>query len=473
MTQVAVVGAGLTGLAAAYYLEQSYDGLEIDLYDPQPHVGGWIRTDTSRNLVIEGGPDSFLATKPDLVALCEALGLGNRLIGTNSQVRGAYIYWNHRFMPIPEGIQTGVPTKAKPVLASPLLSLTGKVALAKDFVLLRGTTGDQSLGHFLRRRFGNQIVDRLAAPMLSGIFAGDIDQMSLKATFPHLLEAEQQARSVYVGSKRRKPAPPSPYLKRYHSVFLTTDQGLQQIPEAIAQHLKHSHLLLNNGVEKVEPIAGGGFTVYGMQGAKRYDAVIMTTPAFVSARALPFLPDAATNILQSIPYADLAVIGAAYHSEDVPMKTDKTGFLVPHQTGLRMTAVTWVSSKWRYPHVDPLFVLRAFYGRATENILTLSDDELLNLYYDEIKKTMGISHAAEYQRVFRIPKGMPQYIVGHLDRMQQLHQYLQAWPQLFLLGAFEGGVGMPDRVHQALVMAQAFGPRMGLEPKSAAEQGLQ
>ena len=467
MTQVAVVGAGLTGLAAAYYLEQQHADVHIDLYDAQDRAGGWIRTDTEHNLVIEGGPDSFLATKSDLVELCEAVGLGTQLMGTNSRVRGAYIYWHNHFYPIPDGIQTGVPTKAKPVLASPLLSVAGKVALTKDFLLARGPAADQSVGHFLRRRFGNEIVDRLAAPMLSGIFAGDIDQMSLQATFPHLLAAEQQSRSVYLGSKHRKPPPPSPYVQRYHSIFLTLGKGLQGITEAVAGSLRQTALHLGVPVKAVDPAPGRRWTVQSAEGSRVYDAVVMTTPAGVTASVLPFIPPQATEILMGIPYANLAVIGAAYRSEDVPMKTDKTGFLVPQQAGLRMTAVTWVSSKWHYPHVEPLFVLRAFYGRATEDILRLDDAEILRLYDTEIRRTMGIAKPAEYRTVFRIPQGMPQYLVGHLERMERLHRELEPWPSLFVLGAFEGGVGMPDRVRQAKVMAEQFGQRMGLASRAA------
>jgi oxygen-dependent protoporphyrinogen oxidase len=212
------------------------------------------------------------------------------------------------------------------------------------------------------------------------------------------------------------------------------------------------------------PAPGLGRSGAAAEGSRGYVGGLITTPAGVTASVLPFIPPQATEILTGIPYANLAVIGAAYRSEDVPMKTDKTGFLVPQQAGLRMTAVTWVSSKWHYPHVDPLFVLRAFYGRATEDILALDDAEILSLYDTEIRRTMGISKPAEYRTVFRIPQGMPQYLVGHLERMERLHRELEPWPSLFVLGAFEGGVGMPDRVRQAKLMAEQFGQRMGLAP---------
>ncbi|WP_082344088.1 protoporphyrinogen oxidase [Sulfobacillus thermosulfidooxidans] len=462
MMRVALVGGGLTGLSTAYYLERYYPEVSIDLFEADDQLGGWVRTDTDYGIVLEKGPDSFLATKPDLVELCESVGLGPHLIGTNPRVRGAYVFWRDRYYPIPDGIQTGVPTKAKPVLTSPLLSLTGKMALAKDFIMSKGPTTDQSLGHFLRRRFGNQIVDRLAAPMLSGIFAGDIDQMSLKATFPHLLAAEQQARSVYLGSKRRIPPPPNEFVQRYHSAFLTVDRGLEQIIHSLASALSRTHVLLSEPVQHIEPATHQKWSVISAKHQDEYDAVIMTIPAYATAKVLPFLPHEAQSILQNIPYANLAVIGAAYDPEDIPVKTDKTGFLVPKQSGLRMTAVTWVSSKWHYPHVAPLFVLRAFYGRSTENILEYDDDTLTQLFYREMERTMHIQHPAQYLRVFRIPKGMPQYIVGHLERIAELHQYLARFPGLFVLGAFEGGVGMPDRVKQAKDIAQTFGQQMGL-----------
>ncbi len=458
--RAAVIGGGLTGMSAAYFLETEYPDVSVDLYEASSDLGGWVKTDVSHNVVIEGGPDSFLASKPELVELCEQIGLAPRLMGTNPRVKGAYIYWNGHFHPIPDGIQTGVPTKAKPVLASSLLSLGGKIALTRDFIMPKGPAADQSLGHFLRRRFGNQIVDRLAAPMLSGIYAGDIDQMSLHATFPLLQEAEQNFGSVYRGSHRRKVYPPNAYVQRYHSVFLSLDRGLQEIITALASHLRPGTAKTGTPVTAVAPLDHGRWSVATLDGAQDYDAVIMTTPAGITANLLPFLPSRALEILQGIVYANLAVIGAAYKSEDVPMKTDKTGFLVPHQSGLRMTAVTWVSSKWHFPRVEPLFVLRAFYGRANENILDWDDEQILKVYAEEIQKTMGISKPPEYETVFRIPSGMPQYLVGHLERMEQLHTLVKPWPGLFVLGAFEGGVGMPDRVRQAKIMAKDFGAAM-------------
>jgi oxygen-dependent protoporphyrinogen oxidase len=376
-------------------------------------------------------------------------------------VKGAYIYWKGRFHPIPDGIQTGVPTKAKPVLASSLLSVAGKIALTKDFITPKGPSTDQSLGHFLRRRFGNQIVDRLAAPMLSGIYAGDIDQMSLQATFPYLQDAEQEFGSVYRGSRRRKVYPPNAYVQRYHSIFLSLDRGLQELITQLSSALRTASVHTGAAVTDIKPLDHNRWQLTSPLGTQEYDALVITTPAWSTAALLPFLPQAALDILRGIVYANLAVIGAAYKSEDVPMKTDKTGFLVPHQSGLRMTAVTWVSSKWHFPHTDPLFVLRAFYGRATENILDLDNEKLLQLYAREIQQTMGISKEPEYQTVFRVPHGMPQYLVGHLDRMEELHSLVKPWPTLFVLGAFEGGVGMPDRVRQAKTMVPKLGEVLG------------
>lgn len=457
MMKVAIVGGGITGLASAYYLEQFCPGLEMDLYEADTQLGGHVRTDTRYGVVIEGGPDSFLATKTDLVELCERIGLGSRLIGTNPRVKGAYIFWNDRFYTIPEGIQSGVPTKAQSVLTSPLLSLSGKVALLKDFIVRRGPHSDQSLGRFLRRHFGNQLVDRLAAPMLSGIFAGDIDQMSLHATFPHLLAAEKRSRSVYLGSRRRESPSPNTFVKRYHSVFLTVDRGLEHIVMGISQALRRTHTILGIPVTHIEPGNKRAWSVAAGELSAEYDAVIVSTPAFVSARLMPFLPQEATSILQNIPYADLAVMGAVYDPEDIPIKTDKTGFLIPRQQGMKMTAVTWVSSKWHYPYVRPDFVLRAFFGRMGENILDHDDETLEGLFRDEIRRTMHITRDPGYLRIFRIPRGMPQYVVGHLERMATLRRYVASYPHLYVIGAFDSGVGMPDRVKQAKETAEKLG----------------
>ncbi len=454
MLRVAVVGGGITGLATAYFLEQSVSDIAIDLFDADSRLGGKILTDTSQNLVIEGGPDSFLAAKPAMVDLCEELGLAPRLIGVNPQAHGSYIFWQGQFYPIPEGMQTGVPARAKPLLTSPLLSPTGKLALLRDLVARKSPAGDQSLGNFLRRRFGNQLVDRLAGPMLSGIYAGDIDRLSLKATFPHLLDAEQRAGSVYLGFRRSRPSAKNAP-RRHRSAFLTLDHGLEEMVTVMADRLTHTHVLLSTTVDRIAP--AGKYWVVAAKGQDSvYDAVFVTTPAYATANLLTFLPADALDLLRRIPYASLAVIGAAYVPEDIRIPTNRTGFLVPSAAGLRMTAVTWVSSKWSYPDVLSLCVLRAFYGRAGENILGDSDEALLATFRKEIAATMRIHKPPQYLRIFRIPRAMPQYTVGHLERLERFHRFLAAYPRLFVLGAFEGGVGMPDRVLQARQAVQAF-----------------
>ncbi len=454
MLRIAVVGGGITGLATAYFLEQSAADIAIDLFDADRRLGGKISTDNSHNVIIEGGPDSFLAAKPAMVELCEALGLAPRLIGVNPAARGSDIFWRGRFYPIPQGMQAGVPARARPLLANRLLSPAGKLALLRDLVVRKGPPGDQSLGRFLRRHFGNQLVDRLAGPMLAGIYAGDVDQMSLTATFPSLLAAEQRAGSVYLGIRRSRPSPQSPS-PRPRSAFLTLDHGLEQIVTVMAQTLSHTRVLLSTKVDRIEP-TGRNWTLTFHGQDHSYDAVFVTTPAYAAADMLEFLPTDALDILRQIPYANLAVIGAAYSPEDVPIPTNRTGFLVPRESGLGMTAVTWVSSKWQYPGVASLFVLRAFYGRADENILQDVDEVMLARFRQEIAATMNIRRPARYQRIFRLPRSMPQYTVGHVERLQEFHRWLADYSHLYVLGAFEGGVGLPDRVLQARRTVQAF-----------------
>ncbi len=450
-----VVGGGISGLVAAYTLAEQYPTRDIVLLEASHRLGGKIVTDRTQGFVLEGGPDSILRRKPEAMELADALGL--KTIGTNPGARGAYIYYHKKFFPIPPGVQAGIPTDIKALLRSRLLSWSGKFRAAGDFFLPRISQPDQdmALGRFLRYRFGDEVVDRLAAPMLSGIYAGDIDQMSLEATFPQLKDLEGTTKSLILGSRQRQRFAKS----QTGSVFASFAGGLESLTEALAASLSAVEIRYGAEVTRLEARADG-VRVTTADEIIVAQGVVLATPAFAASALIQQRSPMVAHALNDIQYPDLAVIGAVYAPGTIEVPDHKTGFLVPAQPGIRMTAATYVSSKWHYPGVPEGSVVRAFYGRAGEDILTQSDDELLDLYEWEMSRIFPKMAKPVYRRVFRHPRGIPQYQVGHMRKMAAaLTQLHQEWPEVVLAGAYIDGVGIPDCVrrarHAVLELAEA------------------
>lgn len=440
-----VVGGGISGLVAAYTLREQHPTQDVVLLEASHRVGGKIATDRTYGFILEGGPDSILRRKPEAVELAEALGL--KAIGTNPGARGAFIYYRKKFFPIPAGVQAGIPTDIKALLRSGLLSWSGKFRASGDFFLPRISRPDQdmALGRFLRYRFGDEVVDRLAAPMLSGIYAGDIDQMSLEATFPQFKDLEGETKSLVLGSRKRQ------RLAKPHggSIFASFAGGLESLIEALVTALSTVEIRYGAEVTRLERVVDGVRVTIG-DDVILGQGVVLATPAFTASALIQHQSPMVAHVLEGIHYPDLAVIGAVYKPGDIEIPDHKTGFLVPTQPEMRMTAATYVSSKWHYPGVPEGQVVRAFYGRAGEDILTLSDDELLELYNQEMSRIFPGLGKPMYRRVFPHPRAIPQYQVGHMRKMAAaLVQMRQEWPEVVLAGAYINGVGIPDCVLRA------------------------
>ncbi len=451
-----VVGGGISGLSACYALRAKHPAAEIVLLEAQNRMGGVIQTDRHGGYVLEGGPDSILRRKPQAVQLAQAVGLNP--IGTNPGARGAYIYQRGRFFDIPPGVQSGIPTDVWALIQSGLLSWSGKARASFDFFLPRITQPDEdiALGRFLRYRFGDEVVERLAAPMLSGIYAGDIDQMSMEATFPHFKELEQTYRSIVQGARRTRP-PASPGAGPRPSLFATFAGGLQSYIDALTASLEDVDLRVNTPVIEVVPAQAGLAEV--VTGSETFvaDGVVIAVPANQAAILLYRTARMVANVVGAVSYANLAVIGAVYDgSSEVP--SDKTGFLVPRNEGLRMTACTYVSSKWHYPDVPAGTVLRAYYGRAGEDVLTLGEQDLAALYVKEMHQVLPRLGMPAYLKVFRQPQAIPQYQVGHLRKMGAAIQQLRTdCPHVALAGSYVDGVGIPDCVRRAYAAVDQLG----------------
>lgn len=447
--RIVVVGGGITGLSTAYYLQKKARAAgrepEIILVEKSDRLGGKVQTDHERGLIIEAGPDSFLARKAWLTDLCKELGLP--LVGTRPNLNRTYIWHSGRLIPLPLGMQIMIPTKLWPFLTTPLISWPGKIRAGFDLFHPRSSQeGDQSMGSFVRRHFGTEVLDRVAAPMLGGIYAGDPYEMSLEATFPMFLSMEKKYGSLLLGA--RKAAPPK---GPTGSAFVTVATGLRSIIDALVKALPTVQYRMGVEVTSIRPRLGGrGYSVTLSDGsALDADAVMLGTPGFVSARLLSELAPEVARELSEIPYNSAVVVSMAYRLEDVPRPLDGSGFLVPKGEPLDITASTWVTAKWPHTGQGDLALIRGYLGRAGErDWCSSSDEEILAAVKRDLKTTMGLTAAPVLYRVNRWPDGLPQYKVHHLRKAERIAAHMEKVPGLFLAGAAFRGAGLPDCVRE-------------------------
>ncbi|MCL5677446.1 MAG: protoporphyrinogen oxidase [Firmicutes bacterium] len=462
--RIVVVGGGITGLSTAYYLQKKAQAagreVELVLVERDHQLGGKVQTDHAMGLIIEGGPDSFLARKAWLTDLCKDLGLP--LVGTRPGLNRTYIWHDGRLVPLPLGMQIMIPTKLVPFLLTPLISWKGKLRAGLDLLQRpRQGAGDQSMGSFVRRHFGTEVLDRVAAPMLGGIYAGDPYEMSLEATFPMFLSMERKYGSLLLGA--RKSAPPK---GPTGSAFITVATGLRSIIDALIKAMPDVHYRMGREVTALSCGASGqGFTVTLNDGTRLdADTVVLATPGFVSARLLaPVAPDVSQELGQ-ITYNSAVVVSFGFRVQDVPRPLDGSGFLVPKGEPVDITASTWVTTKWPHTGQGDLALIRGYLGRAGDrDWCTASDDEILAAVRRDLKTTMGITAAPVLHRIYRWPDSLPQYKVDHLRRADRMAQQIEKVPGLYVAGAAFRGAGLPDCVREAGEAAAKAAEHLGWE----------
>ncbi|MFO7271125.1 MAG: protoporphyrinogen oxidase [Sphaerobacter thermophilus] len=446
--RVAIIGGGIAGLAAAYRLRQADSGLALTLVEADTRLGGKIRTERMEGLVIEAGPDSFLASKPAAAALCEVLGLGDRIVSTTRESGGTYILHRGRLEPLPEGITMLVPTKVRPLLRSRLLSTRGKLRLATEYFRRpRLDDADESVASFVRRRFGDEVFDHMAQPLLSGIYAGDAEQLSLLATFPRLRETELRYGSLIRGmlAQRRAAPPPPPGGGQPRGAFLSLRDGLGELIDALVASLDGIDWRVGVAAVAVEPVNGGWIVHLADGSAVAADAVLLATPAWATADLVAGIDEELAELLRGIPYVSTATISLAYRREDVGQVGVGRGFVIPRIEGRELTAVTWASSKFPHRAPEDLVLLRAFVGSAgREEAVDLPDDQLLDLVRRELREILGMDATPVLTYIHRWYRALPQYVLGHLERVEAIDRRLEQHPGLLLLGAAYRGVGIPD-----------------------------
>jgi len=463
---IVIVGGGIAGLAAAHRLvelsREQQRPARVTLLDAATRVGGAIATERTDGFVIEAGPDSFISEKPWALQLCERLGLTPRLVRTRDENRRTCIVHDGQLHALPDGFLLLAPTRFWPLATSPLFSWRGKLRMGLDLLLPRGRRrSDESLGAFVTRRLGREALERVAQPLVGGIYTADPNNLSLAATMPRFLEMERTSRSLiwamWKQARRTSRAGGATSGARW-SLFVSIDDGMQSLVDALAQRLPEGSIQLSTQVVSLRHERR--WQIFPAQGpALEVDAVVLATPAHQSANFLSELDPPLSAELRGVQYASSATVSLAYRTGQIPRPLDSFGFVVPLVETRSIVACTYSSEK--YPGRAPAghVLLRAFVGGAMQQHLFEQDDAAMVASVRlELSQLLGINGDPELTRVHRHPQAMPQYRVGHLDLMQRIDSALRCHPGLALAGNAYRGVGIPDSIHSGELAAEAVWP---------------
>ena len=456
-----VVGGGVAGLAAAHRaIELTRDGRPVDLtlLEASGRLGGTISTERCGDFLVEGGADSFLTEKPWALDLCRRIGAEGRLIRTDDRHRRTFVAWGGRLRPLPEGFQLLAPTRLRPLLASRLFSWPGKLRMGLDLVLPRGGDPDESLGAFVRRRLGREALERVAQPLIAGIYTADPDSLSLAATMPRFQEMERRERSVVLAmwrAARRAGAQAADASGARWSLFASLAGGMEELVRLIAARLPAGAVRLGERVVELARDGAGWRVVTAAGAAIRGDAVVLATESYQAARLLRAADPSLSLLLGDIAYASSAIVTLAYRRAEVAHPLDGFGFVVPHAERRPLLACTFSSVKFPGRAPDGHVLLRVFMGGALQaGALDVDDDDLQVTARAQLAELLGARGEPALTRVVRHPRSMPQYQVGHLARVEAIELGLRRHPGLALAGAGYRGVGVPDCIRSGEAAAE-------------------
>ncbi len=457
MTRVAIVGGGIAGLASALFLLESDPALEVEVIEREMQTGGKLRTDQVDGFVVERGPDAFLASKPGAIGLSRHLGLDGQAISPISENRQSFVMRDGGLMPLPQGLSGLVPGDLKPILESPLFSSEGKARLARETEIpVRRDQGEESIASFMRRRYGQEAWDRMIEPLLTGIYAGDGERLSIDATFPNLPAQELQYGSLLVAAiaaqDREQSESAQPSTPRG---FVSFRNGMETLPAATRAAVEQlgGKITVGAAVQAIEYDLGSRqfeLSISGCASPVWADAVVLATPAWVGSALLKYVSPGVSDALAEIEHSSSGLVALGFPETQVTKALDGYGYVVPRAEGRDVTAMTWVSSKWSGRAPAGQALVRVFLGRTgREAVLQREDADLIKLAIAEMREVLGLRIEPTLTRVQRWELAMPQYVIGHRERVSRIESGVAAVPGLAITGTMLRGVGIPDVISSA------------------------
>ncbi len=478
MKRIAVIGGGIAGLSAAFSLEKALRAgasLEYHVFEASGRLGGVISSETVDGCVVEGGPDSFLTEKPAAAALCRELGIADQLLPSNDRERRTYILVRNRLIPLPDGLMFMIPTRLVPTILTPLFSWPTKLHMAREFLFPpKPATADESVADMTRRHFGQETVDRLVSPLLSGVYGGDASQLSVRAVLPRMVTMEQEHRSLSRAmlaarkkarassgnSPSRNPAAGNPP----RTLFTTLRDGMVQMVDGIAGQLQPGAARLYSpvsGIRRMVSVTSGeerhrAWTVETAQGREIYNGLILALPAWESANLLRPIDGILADALGAVPYSSSITVTLGFRLSNLGMLPPGFGFLVPATEKRNMLACTFVHAKFAGRTPAGKGVLRCFLGgSANEQLLNESDLSLTETVLRELAAILDLHAQPTFVRIARSRRAMAQYGVGHLERMQRVRERIAELPGLALAGNAYDGIGVPDCIRTGQQAAES------------------
>ncbi|MCH2108135.1 MAG: protoporphyrinogen oxidase [Polyangiaceae bacterium] len=448
---VVIIGGGISGLSVAYRLQEH--SIPFQLYEAGSSFGGNIQTYQKGDSLFDLGPDAFLKTKPAAAALCREVGLGDQLISPPARGRRVYVGKNRQLIPFPQGLSLGVPVRPRALFSTPLLSWRGKLRACLEPLVPRRSGGEESIAQFFRRRLGVEMATVLTTPLLSGVYAGDAETLSVDACFPQFVEMEQKHGSLLSalsGGKKglrllRHLLTARP--KAQESPFLSLRRGLGQLVDELVHRLPSEKLHLSTKVKGIKR-EGDSFLIDVDGTSLRAQQVVLALPPWSAARLLSDSFPEAALALSGIRGRPTATVHFSFPREKLPRDLDGSGFIVPPGEG-NILAATFVSSKWDGRALQDEALIRCFVGGARVDISSKTDQEIVEIAESELQHWLGRGGAPSWTHVFRYEKGTPQPELGHLAKLDIVEKSLAECPGLHLLGSGYRSVGIPDCIAQA------------------------
>ena len=437
---IAIIGGGISGLAAAHELGRR--GVPFQLFEASARAGGLIHTEHQDGFILDAGPDSMLASKPAARTLCAEVGLESNLIQM-TEPRTAYVLDRNRLHPLPSPSVLGIPLTRAAALRFDLLPVRSRVRLLFEPYAARGRADDESIASFFRRRFGSATVERIAQPLLGGIHAGDVEQLSLKSLFPALKDAESRGGLLRELRDRQRPAV---------GLFNSLTGGMATLPAAIVRSLPQASIRFGAEVRTMAATSDG-WRLETAMGTHHASAVLLALPTHTTARLLTSIDPEAARLCAQVPHASTVSITLAWHRDEIAHPLRGSGFVVARDKG-RITASTWISSKWSDRSPQGYTLVRAFIGGVRDPYaIDLPDEQLIRIATSDLGRILGIRAHPQFARVYRWRDASPQLSVGHEDRVREIERRLAGHRGLFASGRGLRTVGIPDCVSDARVVA--------------------